>query len=49
MSKSKTEYLECGFSIEEGDGKEVTIGEVVIPRVRKFRHLGSNHQGERRY
>jgi len=35
------EYLNCRFSGEEGDGEEVTIGEVATPRARKFRYLGS--------
>jgi len=41
LSRSKTEYLRCGFSGGEGGGGEVTIGGVVIPRVEKFKYLGS--------
>ena len=39
-SRSKTEYLRCGFSGGEGVGGEVTMGGVVIPRVEKFKYLG---------
>ena len=41
LSKSKTEYMRCRFSGVEGGGREITMGGVVIPRVEKFRHLGS--------
>ena len=41
MSRSKTEYLRCGFIGVEGDGGEVTMGGVVIPRAEKFKYLGS--------
>ena len=41
LSRSKTEYLRCGFSGVERDGGEVTMGGVVIPRVEKFNYLGS--------
>jgi len=41
MSRSKTEYLRSGFSGEEGGGGEVTMEGVVIPRVEKFKYLGS--------
>ena len=40
MSWFKTKYLRCGFSGEEGEGGEFTIGGVVIPRVEKFKYLG---------
>ena len=40
MSKSKTEYLRCGFSGVESKGGEVTLGGVVL-RVEKFKYLGS--------
>jgi len=36
LSRSKTEYLRCRFSSVEGVGGDVTIGEVVIPRVKVF-------------
>ena len=31
----------CGFSGVERDGREVTVGGVVVPRVEKFKYLGS--------
>jgi len=41
LSRSNTEYLRCGFSGREGEGGEVTMGGVVVPRVEKFKYLGS--------
>jgi len=41
LSRSKTQYLRCGFSGEEGWSREVSMGGVVIPRVEKFQYLGS--------
>jgi len=41
LSRSKSEYLRCGFSGVERDDGEVTLGRVVIPRVEKFKYLGS--------
>ena len=41
LSRSKTEYLKCGFSGVGGGDKEVTMGGVVITRVNKFKYLGS--------
>jgi len=41
FSKSKTEYLRCGFNGVESDGGEVTLGRVGVPRVEKFKYLGS--------
>ena len=41
MSRSKTEYLRCVFSGVVRDKGEVTMGGVVIPRVEKFKYLGS--------
>ena len=41
LSRSKTKYLRCEFSGVEGDGGEVTMGGVVVPRVEKFKYLGS--------
>ena len=41
LSRSKTEYLRCWFSGVERDDGEVTMGGVVIPRVEKFKYLGS--------
>ena len=41
MNRSKTEYLRCGFSWVERDEGELTMGGVVIPRVEKFKYLGS--------
>ena len=42
LSRSKTEYLRCGFSGEEGAAKVVTIGEGVMLRVAKFRFLAQS-------
>jgi len=41
LSRSKTEYLRCEFSGVEGDRGEVTLGGVAIPKVDKFKYLGS--------
>jgi len=42
LSRSKTEYLYCHFSVDEGDVEnEVAIEDAVIPRVERFRYLGS--------
>ena len=41
LSRSKTECLRCGFSGVQRDGGEITMGGVVIPRVEKFKYLGS--------
>jgi len=41
VSRSKTEYLHCYFSGREDAGGEVTIDGMVIPKVKKFKHLGS--------
>jgi len=41
LIRSKTEYLRCGLSGEEGGGGEVTMGGAVIPRVEKFKYLRS--------
>jgi len=41
LSRSKTEYLRCGFSGMGGDSGEVIMGGVVLPRVEKFKYLGS--------
>jgi len=41
LSRSKTEYLICGFNGVEWDDGEVTMSGVVIPRVEKFKYLGS--------
>jgi len=41
LSRSKTEYLYCYFSASEGVANEVAIDEAVIPRVKRFRYLGS--------
>jgi len=40
LSRSKAEYLRCGFSAGKGGGGEVTMKGVVIPRVEKFNYLG---------
>jgi len=41
VSRSKTEYLHCCFSGREGVGGDITIDGVPIPKVEKFRYLGS--------
>ena len=42
MSRSKTEYLHCQFSADEGGvADKVAIDGVVMPRVERFRYLGS--------
>ena len=41
VSRSKTEYLHFYFSGREDTGGEVTIDGMVIPKVKKFKHLGS--------
>ena len=38
---SKTEYLHCCFGGREDAGGEVTIDGMTIPKVKKFRYLGS--------
>ena len=38
LSMSKTEYLRCGFSEVESNDGEVTMGEMVVPRVDKFKY-----------
>ena len=44
VSRSKTEYMHCGFSGREEAGREVTIDGLSIPKVEKFRYLGSIFQ-----
>ena len=42
LSRSKTEYLHCIFSTDEGDvASEVAIEGAIMPRVERFRYLGS--------
>jgi len=41
FSGSKTEYLRCEFSGVEGGRGEVTMGRVIILKVKKFKYLGS--------
>jgi len=42
LSRSNTEYLHCRFSAVEGDvASEVAIEGPIIPRVERFRYLGS--------
>ena len=41
VSRSKTEYLHCCFSGREEEGGEVTIDGLSIPKVEKFKYLGS--------
>ena len=46
LSRSKTEYLHCRFSADEGGGAgKVAIEGAIIPRVERFRYLGSIIQG----
>jgi len=47
LSRSKTEYLHCRFSANEGGGvaSEVAIEGVIIPKVERFKYLGSVIQG----
>jgi len=41
LSRFKTEHLRCGFNgVERNDG-EATMGGVVVPRVERFKYLGS--------
>jgi len=48
LSRSKTEYLHCRFSAGEGGiANEVAIEGAVVPRVEKFRYLGSIMQENR--
>ena len=44
VSRSKTEYLHCCFRGREEAGGEVTIDGLAIPRVEKFKSLGSTVQ-----
>jgi len=46
LSRSKTEYLKCGFSGVEGDGGEVTMGGWVLARDEKFIYLGLIIEGK---
>jgi len=41
VSRSRTEYLHCCFSGREDAGGEVTIDRMSIPKVKKFKYLGS--------
>jgi len=42
LSRSKTKYLHCRLSADEGDiAGEVAIEGAIIPRVKRFRYLGS--------
>ena len=46
LSRSKTEYLHCRFSADEGSvASEVAIEGETIPKVERFRYLGSIIQG----
>jgi len=46
LSRSKTQYLHCHFSVGEGGVKnEIAIGGAVIPRVERFKYLRSIIQG----
>ena len=41
VSRSKIEYMHCNFSGREEVGREVTIDGLSIPKVQKFKYLGS--------
>jgi len=41
VSRSKTEYLHCYFSGREDAGEEVILDGRAIPKVDKFKYLGS--------
>jgi len=41
VSRSKTEYLHSCFSRRQDAGGEVTIDGLAIPKVEKFKYLGS--------
>ena len=49
LSRSKSEFLRCGFSGVERDSGGVTLGRVVILRVEKVQVFRINRGGERRY
>jgi len=40
LSRSKTEYLHCGFGGREEEDREVIIDRTVISKVEKFKYLG---------
>ena len=44
VSRSRVEYLHCCFSGREDARGEVSIEGVAIPKVEKFKHLGSTIQ-----
>jgi len=48
ISRSKAEYLHCCFSGREDARGEVTIEGIQIPKVKKFKYLGSiiHHEGD---
>ena len=41
LSRSKTEYLHCCFSGRTEEGGEIVLDGKVIPKVAKFKYLGS--------
>jgi len=41
LNRSKAKYLPCRFSAHGGVIDEAAIGSVVIPRVERFKYLGS--------
>ena len=46
LSRSKTEYLHCRFSADDGGVvSKVAIESAIITRVERFRYLGSTIQG----
>jgi len=44
LSRSKTKYLHCCFSGRIEEGGEITLDGRVIPKVAKFKYLGSTIQ-----
>jgi len=41
LSRSKTEYLHCGFSGRIEEGGEINLDGRMIPKIAKFKYLGS--------
>ena len=41
LSRTKTEYTRCGFSITRHVEKEVSLGGQAVPQKDTFRYLGS--------
>ena len=41
LSRTKTEYMRCGFSTSRHEEEEVSLDGQVVPRKDIFRYLGS--------